>query len=73
MAEKTLNVFEIAKSQVKLMKNAFEEIWDLAEEYDVSLRTAAYMMSIKRVAIAIEKRGDAKTCLLYTSPSPRDA
>ena len=28
MAEKTLNVFEIAKSQVKLMKNAFEEIWD---------------------------------------------
>ncbi|MDU2196873.1 MAG: hypothetical protein E7E21_00395 [Peptostreptococcaceae bacterium] len=60
MAEKTLNVFEIAKSQVKLMKNAFEEIWDLAEEYDVSLRTAAYMMSIKRVAIAMEKRGDAK-------------
>lgn len=59
MAEKTLNVFEIAKSQVKLMKNAFEEIWDLAEEYDVSLRTAAYMMSIKRVAIAMEKRGDA--------------
>ena len=39
------------------MKNAFEEIWDLAEEYDVSLRTAAYMMSIKRVAIAMEKRG----------------
>ena len=57
MAEKTLNVFEIAKSQVKLMKNAFEEILDLAEEYDVSLRTAAYMMSIKRVAIAMEKRG----------------
>ena len=43
------------------MKNAFEEILDLAEEYDVSLRTAAYMMSIKRVAIAMEKRGDAKT------------
>lgn len=38
------------------MKNAFEEIWDLAEEYDVSLRTSAYMMSIKRVAIAMEKR-----------------
>lgn len=48
---------EVQKKQEILMKNAFEEIWNLAEEYDVNLRTAAYMMSIKRVAIAMEKRG----------------
>ena len=39
------------------MKNAFNEIWDLANEYNVELRTAAYMMSIKRVAVAMKYRG----------------
>lgn len=48
---------EVQQKQEVLMKKAFEEIWNLADEYRVSLRTAAYMISIKRIAVAMEKRG----------------
>lgn len=48
---------EVQEKQEILMKNAFDEIWDLANEYNVELRTAAYMMSIKRIAVAMKYRG----------------
>ena len=48
---------EVQEKQEILMKNAFNEICDLANEYNVELRTAAYMMSIKRVAVAMKYRG----------------
>ena len=43
--------------QEALMVKAFEEIWALKEEHKVDMRTAAYMMSIKRVATAMKLRG----------------
>lgn len=48
---------EVQEKQRVLMKNAFEEIWKLAKEYEVDMRTAAYMMSIKRIAEAMKMRG----------------
>ncbi|WP_374940203.1 hypothetical protein [Salmonella enterica] len=36
---------------------AFRDIWNLAQEYDVDLRTASYMMSIRRVEKAMKLRG----------------
>ncbi|WP_042277649.1 Glu/Leu/Phe/Val family dehydrogenase [[Clostridium] dakarense] len=48
---------EVQSKQSVLMKKAFEEIWNLAKEYEVDMRTAAYMMSIKRIADAMKMRG----------------
>ena len=48
---------EVQKKQDKLMIDAFEEIWKLKEEHGVNMRTAAYMMSIKRIATAMKLRG----------------
>ena len=39
------------------MIKAFEEIWALAGDRNVEMRTAAYMMSIKRIADAMKLRG----------------
>lgn len=48
---------EVQEKQQVLMKKAFEEIWSLAGEHGVEMRTAAYMMSIKRIADAMKLRG----------------
>lgn len=48
---------EVQQKQSVLMKNAFEDIWKLAKDYSVDMRTAAYMMSIKRIADAMKLRG----------------
>jgi len=48
---------EVQTKQKKLMVDAFEDIWNLAKEYEVDMRTAAYMMSIKRIADAMKMRG----------------
>lgn len=48
---------EVQEKQKVLMKKAFEEIWSLAGEHGVEMRTAAYMMSIKRIADAMKLRG----------------
>lgn len=48
---------EVQTKQEALMVKAFEEIWALKEEHKVDMRTAAYMMSIKRVATAMKLRG----------------
>lgn len=48
---------EVQDKQKALMVKAFEEIWALAGEHGVDMRTAAYMMSIKRIADAMKLRG----------------
>lgn len=48
---------EVQAKQRSLMLNAFNEIWDLKEEHQVDMRTAAYMISIKKVAEAMKLRG----------------
>ena len=39
------------------MVNAFNDIWALKEEYDVTVRQAAYMLSVKKVADVMKLRG----------------
>ncbi len=48
---------EVQTKQEQLMVKAFDEIWSLKEEHGVDMRTAAYMMSIKRIAVAMKLRG----------------
>lgn len=48
---------EVQEKQETLMVKAFNEIWSLKDEYQVDMRTAAYMISIKRVAEAMKLRG----------------
>lgn len=57
---------EVQEKQTILMKKAFEEIWQLAKDYNVDMRTAAYMMSIKRIADAMKLRG-------WYTESPQEA
>ena len=40
-----------------IMDNAFEEVWDIAQEKQTSLRTGAYLIAIKRVVEAKTGRG----------------
>ncbi len=39
------------------MVKAFKDIWKLKEEYDVTVRKAAYMLSVKKVADVMKLRG----------------
>lgn len=48
---------DVQEKQKASMYKAFNKIWDLAHEYDVDMRTAAYMMSIKKVADTMKLRG----------------
>jgi glutamate dehydrogenase (NAD(P)+) len=41
----------------RTLNSAFEEVWDLARENKVSLRTAAFMLGVSRVARATELSG----------------
>jgi glutamate dehydrogenase (NAD(P)+) len=41
----------------KTLTGAFEETWDIVREHKVSLRTAAFMLGIQRVARATELSG----------------
>ncbi len=41
----------------KIMTHSFAEVWDFAHEEDLSLRTGAYILGVKRVADAIKMRG----------------
>src|SRR6056297_130418 len=47
------------KQEVKMVK-AFDDIFVIMEKYDESMRVAAFMMSIKRVADAMRARGWVK-------------
>lgn len=48
---------EVQEKQIIKMKEAFDAIWSLKEEKNVDMRTAAYMIAIKRVAYAMKLRG----------------
>lgn len=48
---------EVQEKQEALSLKAFNDIWNLKEEKNVDMRTAAYMISIKRVAEAMKLRG----------------
>ncbi|MDR2945274.1 MAG: Glu/Leu/Phe/Val dehydrogenase [Candidatus Adiutrix sp.] len=48
---------EVAQKEEQAMVDAFLAIYDVKEEYKVSMRTAAYMRSIKKVAAAMKVRG----------------
>jgi len=47
----------INKELKKIIINAFEDVWRTSVEKDVSLRIAAYIIAVSRVAKAIEYRG----------------
>lgn len=48
---------EVQEKDTVVLRRAFRDIWNLAQEYDVDLRTASYMMSIRRVEKAMKLRG----------------
>lgn len=48
---------EVEQKEEQAMKSAFDAIYKIKEEYNVSMREAAYMHSIKRVAAAMKLRG----------------
>lgn len=41
----------------RIMTTAFQAIWRIAQEEKVSMRTAAYLIAVKRIAEAMQKRG----------------
>jgi glutamate dehydrogenase (NAD(P)+) len=41
----------------KVMVNAFQEVWQIAQEQQIDLRSAAFLLAVQRVANAIEQRG----------------
>ena len=48
---------EVVEKQEIAMVNAFNDIWKIKEEYDVTMRKAAYMHSVKKVADVMKLRG----------------
>lgn len=48
---------DVQEKQRNMMYSAFDDIWDLAKEFDVDMRTAAYMMSIRRIERTMKLRG----------------
>ncbi|NLY82957.1 MAG: Glu/Leu/Phe/Val dehydrogenase, partial [Clostridiales bacterium] len=48
---------EVEDKQEEKMVSAFNDIWALSEEYDVTIRDAAYMNSVKKVADVMKLRG----------------
>ncbi len=48
---------DVQKKQEDLMYKAFDDIWNLMKEFNVDMRTAAYMMSIRRIQVAMKLRG----------------
>lgn len=48
---------EVAEKEEIAMVNAFNALWNLKEEYNVSFREAAYMYSIKKIAEVMKLRG----------------
>ncbi|MBP6334813.1 MAG: Glu/Leu/Phe/Val dehydrogenase [Bacteroidia bacterium] len=48
---------EINKRADRSMVKAFDNVWRMAQKYKVSLRIAAYMFALEKVAIAVKSRG----------------
>ena len=47
----------INRNLEKVMTKAFEEVWAIHQDKQVSLRTAAYMLALERVVKAKKWRG----------------
>ena len=48
---------EVEEKEEKAMMDAFNSIWEIKKEYNVTIRQAAYMHSIKRIAKVMKLRG----------------
>lgn len=48
---------EVEAKEEEAMVKAFEALWKIKEEYNVTMRESAYMHSVKRVATAMKLRG----------------
>ncbi len=48
---------EVLEKEEAALLNSFKDIWAVKEEYNVSLREAAYMYSVKRIANIMKLRG----------------
>lgn len=48
---------EVLEKLEEVMRRSFEEIWEKKEQYQVDLRTAAYILAVSRVAEAMNDRG----------------
>jgi len=48
---------EVQEKQTVVLRRAFNDIWNLAQEFDIDMRTASYMMSIRRLEKAMKFRG----------------
>lgn len=48
---------EAVEKEEKAMVDAFNNIWNIVEEYKVPARKAAYMHSVKKVAEVMKLRG----------------
>jgi glutamate dehydrogenase len=48
---------EVQQKQVQKMTEAFKKIVALMQDYQVDMRKAAYMLSIKALAVSMKLRG----------------
>ena len=48
---------EINANLKKIILKSFQEVWDMGQKEATSLRSAAYMLSLKKVATSLEQRG----------------
>jgi glutamate dehydrogenase (NAD(P)+) len=48
---------EVNERLADVMRENFDAVWDLAQNHKVTLRTAAYMLSIRRVVDNLTTRG----------------
>ena len=48
---------EINARLVRIMKEAFAGVWQISQDYKVSLRTATFIIACKRILHARELRG----------------
>src|SRR5690625_4086923 len=48
---------EVVEKQEAAMVEAFNDIWKIKEDYNVSMRKAAYLHSVKKVAEVMKLRG----------------
>jgi glutamate dehydrogenase (NAD(P)+) len=52
-----LEASEVQTQLHDVMLRAFEEVWSVAESRQIDLRSAAYLLAVRRVAEAIDQRG----------------
>lgn len=48
---------EVVEKEEKAMVQAFQDVWDVVEEYKVSIRQASFMFSVKRISEVMKLRG----------------